>query len=149
MVRTVDKVSQVLKEYAAKVAEFHKAKQIKDKTQWEECRQLVDETKENFGNIVEVELRKKLDENPVFNKNMHIDVMPIPDAVIEEHIRLGGHISVLSSKVPMLQELVDLAKQEGLEPFISHWDSETPGKKYAAFFQVTIPEELIGKILKT
>ncbi len=147
MVRAVDIVSQILREYSVKAAESHRAKQIRDKEQWEECRRLVDETKENFANIVEGELRKQLDENPAFNKNMHINVMPIPDAVIEEHIRLSGQISVRSSKIPMLQELVDLAKKEGLEPFIYHWGSEIPGKKYDAFFQVMIPEDLIQKVL--
>lgn len=148
MVRAVDIVSQVFLEYKAKVAEFHRAKQVRDKEQWEECRKSVDNVKVNFKDILDIELRKQLDENPVFNKNMYINIMPIPDPVIEEHIRTSGSISVRSSKVPMLQELVHLAKQEGLEPFISHWDSETSGKKYDAFFQVTIPEDLIQKVLE-
>ena len=143
MVRTVDVVSQVLQEYVFKAAELSRKKQIKDKEQWEECRKSVDAVKENFTGIVEQELRKNLTENPVFNKNMHLDIMIIPEAVIEEHIRTGGYISVCYSKVPMLQELVDLVKQEGLEPFISHRDSETPGKKHDATFQVTIPDKLL------
>ena len=149
MVRAIDVVSRVLKEHVSKVVELRETRHIKDKAQWEECRKLVDEVKKNFLDIVEIELRKKLAENPEFNKNMHLKIMTIPEAVIEEHIITGGHISIRSSKVSMLQELVDLAKKEGLEPFINHWDSDTSGKKYDAAFEITIPDELIQEIFKS
>ena len=143
MLRAVDRVAQILREHAPKAIQAHALKQTQQKKEWEDCRKLIDETKRDFILILEKELKKKLDENPIFTKNIHIDIMDIPDVLIEEHIRTGGHISVLSSKVPMLQELVDLVKQEGLEPFISHRDSETPGKKHDATFQVTIPDKLL------
>ncbi len=142
MIRAIDKVTQILREHSPKAIQSHRLKLEEQKQEWDNCRTLVDEVKKDFINIVERELKKRLDENPMFTKNMHLDIMPIPDAVIEEHIRTNGHISISFSKVPMLQELVNLAKQEGLEPFISHWDSETPGKKYDAIFQVTIPDNV-------
>lgn len=140
MIRAVDTVSKVLGEYVVKARESYRAEQIKNKKQWAECERLVNETKANFANIVERVLRRTLDKNPMFAKNMFLDIMPIPRAVIEEHIRTSGSISgVRSSKVPMLQELVDLAKKEGLEPCIN---------TYNAVFQVTIPEELMQKVLE-
>lgn len=147
MIRAIDKVTQILREYTPKAIQSHRLKLEEQKKDWDDCRKLVDEVKKDFTSIVERELRKRLDENPIPAKNMHLDIMPIPNAVIEEHVRTSGYISISSSKVPMLQELVNLAKQEGLKPFISYWDSDLPEKNYDAVFQVAIPDELVDKII--
>ncbi|MBI3591407.1 MAG: hypothetical protein HY094_08550 [Candidatus Melainabacteria bacterium] len=145
MVRAIDTVTQILQQHVPISIQFHRLKLEQEKKEWEDCSRLVGEVKKDFINIVERELRKRLNENPILTKSMYLDIMPIPSAVIEEHIRTSGQISISSSKVPVLQELVDFVKKEGLNPFISHEDSETPGKKYDAVFQVIIPDEIIQK----
>ena len=146
MVRVIETVQQILRGHAPTAIQAYRLQQIKQERDWEDCRKLVDETKRNFATIIERELRNKLAENPIFTE-LRLDIMTIPDVLIEEHIRTSGHISVRSSNVPMLQELVTLANQEGVEPFISYYNSETPGKKYDAAFEIIIPYKLIERII--
>ena len=88
-----------------------------------------------------------MDAKPIFSHDMRLNIMNIPDILLEEHIRTSGYVSSTSSRVQMLQELCELAYEEGFEPRINYWDSKRPGKTFDAAFQVIIPNELVQKIL--
>ena len=143
MVRAIDKVTQVLKDYSSKAIGLYKAQKTKKEEERINFKKEVNVVKLNFLTIVENALKEKLETEPVFSGDIKLDIMEIPDVIAEEHERTGGAVS--SSKVQVLQELVDFIKNEGLDPIIHNWKWPNGKNEYSSKVSVTIPKELVEK----
>lgn len=145
MVKAIDKVGQILSAYLPKAQELYKAQKANNEADKINFKKEVDIVKLNFLTIVENALKEKLEHEPVFNGDITLDILDIPDTIAEEHERAGG--GVFSSKVKVLQELIDFVKNEGLEPLVNCWKWSKNQKEYFATLRVTIPKELVQKLV--
>lgn len=145
MVKAIDKVALILSAYSTKAGELYKAQRLKKQEDRVNFKKEVDVVKLNFLTIVENALKEKLEQEPVFNGEIQLNVLDIPDVIAEEHERTGGAVS--SSNVPVLKEFIDFIKNEGLHPIIYNWKWPDEKNQYRSKVSVIIPEKLVQKLI--